>query len=98
MENLLKTIREFRDERGWRKYHNPKDLAISICIEASELLEIFQWESDPYKVCEEKSEQVREELADVMIYCLFLADVLGINPEEAITEKIEKNRRKYPVK
>ncbi len=93
-ETIDKII-EFRDRRNWKPFHNPKDLAISICLEASELLEVFQWSGED-TFCEEKRQQVREELADVLIYCVHMADACGLDMDEIINEKILKNAKKYP--
>lgn len=97
MEELIKKITAFRDERNWTQFHNPKDMAISISLEASELLELFQWSGGDTEVYE-KSEQMREELADVLIYCIMMADVLGLDIQEIIEEKLQKNAARYPVK
>jgi len=98
---LKSLVRKFRDERGWKKYHNPKDLAISISIEANELLELFQWLSKKEiknKLKDPKFlERVKEELADVIIYCLNFSDILDIDISSSVVEKIRKNERKYPV-
>ncbi|WP_018392642.1 MULTISPECIES: nucleotide pyrophosphohydrolase [Bacillaceae] len=96
MENLIKEILKFRDERNWEQFHNPKDLAISLSIEASELLENFQWRTNE-EAASEKKDDIKDELADVMIYSLLLAHQLGIDPGDAITQKIKKNEKKYPV-
>lgn len=87
----MDAIIKFRDERGWRPYHTPENLAKSISIEAGELLECFQWNNNY------DEEHVCEELADVMIYCMQMADVLGVDVKEIIFDKLEKNARKYPV-
>ena len=84
-------LRAFVEERDWRQFHSPANLAKSIAIEAGELLECFQW-SDEYD-----EDQVVGELADVLTYCLLLADRLGIDPDAAVLAKLEKSRRKYPV-
>lgn len=96
MESLIKKINQFRDERDWRQFHNEKDLAISISLEASELLELFQWKTTE-EVVEKKKEALREELADVLIYLLMMVDNLDFDIEDIITEKLEKNRKKYPI-
>jgi len=97
MEKLVEEINKFRDERNWRQYHNPKDLALSLSLEASELLENFQWVSAEEGV-EKNRENIEDELADVFIYGLMMADDLGVDMEEAILKKLKKNREKYPVK
>jgi len=96
MKNLTKDIIQFRDERNWKQYHNPKDLAISVNLEASELLEHFQW-SDGQSAAEKNREGIADELADVMIYCLTLAHDMGLDPETIIRNKMVKNGEKYPV-
>jgi NTP pyrophosphatase (non-canonical NTP hydrolase) len=99
MEAVLKRIRQFRDERDWMKFHDPKNLAVSISIEAAELLEQFQWKSTAeveHHVADHK-EQISDEIADVAIYLLELSDNLGIDLESAILAKLEKNAVKYPV-
>lgn len=97
MEKLVEEINKFRDERNWRQYHNPKDLALSLSLEASELLENFQWVSAEEGV-EKNRENIEDELSDVFIYGLMMADDLGVDMEEAILKKLKKNREKYPVK
>ena len=86
----------FREERDWSQFHNPKDLALSISLEAAELLEVFQWSGADLEVAE-KADEAREELADVAIYCIYMADRLGVDLAKAISEKIDENARKYPV-
>jgi len=96
VNELIKKINDFRNERNWRKYHNEKDLAISISLEANELLELFQWKSAEEGVAD--IERVKDELADVLIYCLQLADNLSLDVGEMIEAKLEKNAKKYPVR
>ena len=96
LDELMKEAALFRDERNWRQFHNPKDLAISVSLEAAELLEIFQWSAEDVEVSE-RTDEIKEELADVMLYALLLADRLGLDPAEIIEDKLEKNREKYPV-
>jgi NTP pyrophosphatase (non-canonical NTP hydrolase) len=87
-------------ERDWKKYHKPKDIAISIAIESSELLELFQWKPDPLesgKLDRELKRRIGEELADVVIYSACMANALNIDLSEALLDKIQKNKRKYPV-
>ncbi len=95
-EELKKEITQFRDERNWKQFHTPKDLAISISLEAAELLEIFQW-SGTDLVVEKKRDRIEEELADVMMYCLLMADITGMDMEEILRKKLRKNAAKYPV-
>lgn len=96
MDNLEKKIDAFRDERDWRQFHNEKDLAISISLEASELLELFQWKSSEETIKTKRGE-IEDELADVMIYSMMLASNLDLDVEEIILNKLEKNNEKYPV-
>lgn len=92
----IELIKKFRDDRDWKQFHNPKDLAISINLEAAELLEIFQWSADDLD-CADKIDRVKEELADVLSYCLLLADRYGLDPDVILRDKIKKNEEKYPV-
>ena len=96
MKELMQKIIEFRDERGWAPYHNEKDLALSISLEANELLENFQWRTSEEAVAESK-QNIKEEMADVFIYLLQLADKMNIDLEEEAFKKMEKNAVKYPV-
>ena len=86
----------FRDERNWDQFHNPKDLAISINLEASELLEAFQWSGADLTVSDKKSLMI-EEIADIVIYCIYLSDKLDINIADAVDDKIASNELKYPA-
>lgn len=96
MEELIKEVLAFRDARNWKQFHNPKDLAISISLEAAELLELFQWSAED-TVVEEKRPDMKDELADVMMYCLLMADILHVDVEDIIREKMKKNEVKYEV-
>lgn len=95
-QETIDQVLKFRDDRNWRQFHNPKDLAISISLEASELLEIFQWSAEDVR-CEDKMDRIREELADVLNYCILMADACGLDLDEIIQEKVRKNAEKYPV-
>lgn len=86
----------FRDERDWKQFHNPKDLALSISLEASELLEVFQWSGADLEV-EGKHDRATEELADVLIYCVYMAESLGADIPDIIDAKIDEDAAKYPV-
>lgn len=100
VEDLQNEIVKFRDDRNWKQFHTPKDLAMSICIEASELLECFQWKSEAdikTYLKSEKAAEISEEMADVLIYLLNLADVLNVDVIRAATKKLEKNSAKYPI-
>ena len=94
-ETVDKVI-EFRDDRNWKQFHNPKDLAISISLEAAELLEVFQWSADDV-VCESKKDKIKEELADVVNYCILMADACNLDLDEIVQAKIKRNNEKYPV-
>ena len=95
-EDIVAKALAFRDERDWSQFHNPKDLAISISLESAELLECFQWSAGNLDV-PEKRDAMTEELADVVNYCILLADRLGIDLLDAVSSKIDKNAAKYPV-
>ena len=97
MDELLEQLRAFRDERNWAQFHTPKDLAVSVSVEAGELLELFQWRHDGHNVSTLNVEHVSEEVADVMIYALLLCDRIGIDPKRAILEKIARNADRFPV-
>ena len=90
-QETIDRIRKFTEDRDWDQFHTPANLAKSISIEANELLECFQW-SDEFDL-----EHVREELADVMVYCRNLLDKLDLDEDEIINEKMSKNEAKYPV-
>jgi len=101
IQELTSRILKFRDERDWKKYHTPRNLAISLVIELGELLEHFQWKEDN-EILElvrdsARKEKVGEELADVAIYLFLLSYELGIDLEDAILKKITKNEERYPV-
>jgi NTP pyrophosphatase (non-canonical NTP hydrolase) len=99
MQETIDKIRRFRDERDWKKFHDPKNLAASISIEAAELLELFQWMSgeEATRFAAQNKERVSEEVADVAIYLFELADITGIDIAQAIEAKLEKNAAKYPI-
>ena len=93
VDRLIRQIVEFRDQRNWAQFHNPKDLALGLSIEAAELNELFLWkkpeEADPARV--------REELADILIFALMLLEKYGLNLEEIVQEKLAANAEKYPA-
>lgn len=95
-EQTIKLIINFIQDRDWDQFHDPKDLAISISLEAAELLELFQWSGSDL-VVEKNREAMKEELADVMIYCIQMAKALDVNLDEILQSKMAKNARKYPV-
>ena len=96
---IANRLRTFRDEREWERFHTPRNLAMSIAIECGELLEHFQWVSDDDIAAHvaERQQEVADELADVAIYVIQLADALGISLPDAIAKKIESNERRYPA-
>ena len=91
MQKAINEIIKFNKERDWDQFHSPENLAKSIVIEAGELLECFQWDNDFDK------EAVCDELADVVNYCIVMADKLHVDLEEIVLKKLDKNRQKYPV-
>ena len=92
LEILKQRIKKFNEDRDWDQFHTPSNLAKSICIEASELLECFQWNDTDFDI-----EEVKEELADVMNYCIQMSQVLNVDLIEIINQKIDKTEKKYPV-
>ncbi len=101
LTSLQQALAQFAVERDWEQFHTPKNLAMALAGESGELLEIFQWltpqQSAQVMQSNARALQVREEMADVLAYLLRLADVLDVDLEQALTDKIEKNRGKYPV-
>lgn len=95
-DETIRRVLQFRDDRNWRQFHTPKDLAISLNLEAAELLEVFQW-SGTDLTCAGKMDRIREELADVLSYCILMADVCGLDLDQIMQEKVAKNEAKYPV-
>lgn len=91
MNTTIDRIRKFRNDRDWAQFHTPENLAKAISIEAGELLEHFLWDNNYNK------KEVCDELADVMIYCIHMADSLGVDIEEIINSKMDENEKKYPV-
>ena len=91
-QDTISRIRKFTEDRDWDQFHTPANLAKSIAIEASELLECFQWSDTEYDL-----EHVSEELADVLVYCRNMLDKLGLDEDEIINRKMEQNEAKYPV-
>jgi len=101
ISQLRERVQKFVDDREWRKYHNPKNLSMAIVIEASELMELFQWATaDELDILIEDTNnfaKMEEELADVIIFCLSLANTVNLDVTQAILKKITRNERKYPV-
>lgn len=91
MKDLIEKVIKFRDERNWKQFHTPENLSKSIVLEAAELLENFQWNND-YNL-----ENVKEELADIFIYSILLADQLKVDLVDIAKDKLEKNNEKYPI-
>ena len=91
MEKLIKEIIKFQEERDWKQFHTPENLAKSISIESAELLEHFQWNNEYNK------DEVVDELADVLNYCFLMADALNVDIKEIILNKMEKTAKKYPI-
>jgi NTP pyrophosphatase (non-canonical NTP hydrolase) len=102
IQELKDRVEQFVQARDWDVFHHPKELAISICIEAAELLEIFQWvEKEPTAKLKERGEvidRIREELADVIDYCIGLANRLDIDISQAVLEKMDSNEERYPAR
>ncbi|MCC8159458.1 MAG: nucleotide pyrophosphohydrolase [Phascolarctobacterium sp.] len=92
MDDIIKKLLIFRDERNWQQFHTPENLAKSISIEAGELLECYQWSSK-----NSNNNKIKEELADVLIYCLYLAEYYRFDIKTIISEKILENAKKYPI-
>ena len=92
MQKTLERIKKFRDDREWKQFHTPSNLAKAISIESGELLEEFLWDNDNFNL-----QNVKEELADVMIYCIHMANALDVNIEDIINMKMDKNEIKYPI-
>jgi NTP pyrophosphatase (non-canonical NTP hydrolase) len=91
-QQTIKRIRKFTEDRDWDQFHTPVNLAKSISIEANELLECFQWSDEDYNL-----ENVKEELADILVYCRNMLDKLGLDEDEIVNAKMTKNEQKYPV-
>ena len=100
IKSIQQQLADFADDRDWDQFHNPKNLAMALSVEASELVEIFQWltpEQAEEIMSTNESEHVKEEIADVMIYLIRLADKLNVDLEDAVADKIIKNGEKYPI-
>ena len=100
LNDLQKRIVKFRDDRDWKQFHNAKDLAIAMSIETAELLEIFRWknEADVEKLLKsDKSKEVKEEIADILIFLLNLSDVVGIDVIKEANKKLDSNDEKYSI-
>jgi NTP pyrophosphatase (non-canonical NTP hydrolase) len=97
LEQLIARLRRFRDARDWSQFHTPKDLAISVSVEAGELLELFQWRKEIAEIDEAFVEKARGEVADVFLYLLLLCDRLDIDLIEASNAKIDRNEKRFPA-
>jgi len=99
MEDLIKKLREFANERDWEQFHSPKNLSMALAVEAAEILEIFQWRTeDQSRNLDSKTlNKVKEEISDTQIYLARLSDQLGFTPLEAALEKLKQNQKKYPL-
>ena len=93
MQEIIDKLIQFRNDRDWKQFHNPKDLALAINVEAGELLEVFLWKNHE----DAKVEKVKEELADVFAYAFLLADKYDLDVKEIVLDKIKKNAEKYPI-
>ncbi len=92
-DEIMQALITFRNERDWEQFHNPKDLALAINVEAGELLELFLWKN----ASEAEEEKIKEELADVFAFSFLLAEKYNLDVKQIILEKIQKNAQKYPV-
>ncbi len=99
MKDLIKKLRAFAQERDWEQFHSPKNLSMALSVEVGEIVELFQWmtQEESRNLSPEKRIQLEEEIGDVLIYLMNLADKFRIDPLEAAEKKIQKNERKYPV-
>lgn len=99
IEELTQKITKFRDERDWKQFHNPKDVALSLVLEATEVLELFQWKNpeEIEKYIKDHKEDIADELADVLSWVLLLSHDLDIDIVEAVIRKNQKNVEKYPI-
>ncbi len=95
-QETIDMVLKFRDDRNWKQFHNPKDLAISLSLEAAELLEVFQWSGTDLE-CKKKHGKIEEELADVLHYCILMADACNLDMDEIVQKKVKRNAQKYPV-
>lgn len=93
IQEIITELKKFRDERDWEQFHNPKDLALAINIEAAELLELFLWKNAE----DANKEKVKQELADVFSFALLLADKYGLDVKQIVLDKIKQNGEKYPI-
>ena len=97
MQELIKIVRDFIQERDWEQYHAPKNLAMALSAEVAEIVEIFQWKKEGQQLSVEETEQLRQEIGDVLIYLIELADKFDFDPVQAARDKMKINAQKYPV-
>jgi NTP pyrophosphatase (non-canonical NTP hydrolase) len=99
VQKLRDELRKFAEERDWNQFHSPKNLAMALVVESSEIVEKFQWmtEQQSFQLSPDKLEEVKDEIGDVLNYLVRLSDMLGVCPLDAAIEKLEKNRHKYPI-
>ncbi|CAM3111270.1 MazG-like family protein [Lactiplantibacillus plajomi] len=93
--DIEKSLIEFRNKKGWQKYHNLKDLALSLNLEASEVLEIFQWKLSDAKLSEAEEQHLEEELADTLIYTFYMCEKLGVDPLTIVANKMKFNQERH---
>jgi NTP pyrophosphatase (non-canonical NTP hydrolase) len=97
IEEITNALVKFRDERNWRQFHNPKDLAMALSIEAAEMNELFLWKGTEKEWNEVPQEELKDELADIFAFAFLIADKFNLDVKEIVMEKIRKNGQKYPV-
>lgn len=99
IKKITEKIKKFRDDRDWMQFHDPKNMAVSIILEASELLEHFQWKTigEVEEYSKQNKDEIKDEIADIALYLFELADNLGVNLIDAMEQKLKKNELKYPV-
>ncbi len=95
-QDTIDKVLKFREERNWEQFHNPKDLAISLSLEAAELLEVYQWSGKDLE-CNDKVDKIKEELADILNYCILIAHAYKLDLDEIVLDKLKVNAEKYPV-
>ncbi|MBU7555178.1 nucleotide pyrophosphohydrolase [Pediococcus ethanolidurans] len=94
-KQIHEEIIKFRNDRGWQKYHNLKDLAVSLNLEASEVLEIFQWKSTDHELSSDEKKHLEDEIADTLIYAFYMCDKLNVNPYDIIQSKLNVNEHRH---
>ncbi|MBU2043678.1 MAG: nucleotide pyrophosphohydrolase [Candidatus Omnitrophica bacterium] len=99
VKNIIEKIKKFRDDRDWMQFHDPKNMAVSIILEASELLEHFQWKTikEVEEYAKQNQDEIKDEIADIALYLFEMADNLGVDLIDAMDKKLAKNEKKYPV-